>query len=272
MRNWFAKASRIGISETEVTFLRENGAAVQESSRALGERGEMPTAMQLQAALGGLLDDDKLATLPARIVVADSWARFWMVVPPGNAASIADCESAAMARFMALFGDSPLEWEISADYDARQPYLACAIPRWLISTLKQISQERSLALLSVAPQFVVAWNAWCRKIGPDDWFGVMHENRMTYAVAGEKGPAAVGAVNLPPQAIADQERLHEILLRDALRLNVPAPQVLKLCGRVPLHWVMQQIGTLNFDRLDRIADEDKQASSGLMLARAGLQS
>jgi hypothetical protein len=239
---------------------------------AFGECDAPEISERLRAALSEMLSDPKYAGLPARIVLSDSWARFWMVNPPGNVSSIDDCEIAATARFSALFGEAMSGWQISADYDARQPFLACAIPQWLLLALKQITQDRKIILLDVTPQLVVSWNAWRRQIQAEDWFGVMHGNRLTYAVAGEKGMEAVGSTKLPADAIASQKRLQEILLREALRLNVRMPSKIKLCGEIPSHWVMQKIEALTFERLYRNWTETTATPSSLSLARSGLPS
>jgi hypothetical protein len=230
--------------------------------------GDDRSAEAVVQKLGILLKEAQCSRLPARIVLADSWVRRWMVTPPQNAASLADCRAAASARFMSLYGDNLSDWHLAADWDARLPFLACAIQRSLLAALQLVADERRLVLLEVAPQFVVAWNRWRSALKAGTWFGVLHDQVLTFAVPGQSGLEVTRVVTIPDEALHDQQRMPEILAREALRLNVAAPSEIRLCGMIPAHWVMQAIGNTKFVRLDRLAAA--RLSAGVSLAFTGI--
>ena len=279
MRKRFGSALRIGLSKTGATVVRTSG-WLQTHSEVLaewaGSQEECASPESVINRLGVLLKDVDCSRMPARIVLSDSWVRRWMVVPPQNATSLADCHAAASARFQALFGDAMFGWHLAADWDARQPFLACAIPRPLLTALQQIAKEHRLVLLEVAPHFVAAWNSWLKQLQEGIWFGVLHQNVLAFAVVGQNGLEVTRDVTLPDEAMRDQHRVPEILAREALRLNVPMPQEIRLCGQVPAHWVMQKIANVTFVRLDQnqLANRSRSAavslSPGVSLALTGM--
>lgn len=271
----YGSALRIGLSKTGVAVVRTSGwkqtrsVVVAEFDVAADEGGSHEAVL---TQLGVLLKDAQCSRLPVRIVLSDSWVRRWMVIPPQNAASLADCQAAAAARFQALFGEPMSGWNMAADWDAARPFLACAIPRALLAGLQQIARDRDLVLLEVAPQFVVAWNRWRANLQEGAWFGVLHRQVLTLAVVGRNGPQATREVELPIDALRDQQRVPAILAREALRLNVPMPQEIRLCGQIPAHWAMQQTGKVSFVRLDRSRSAHAPLSAGAALALTGMPS
>jgi hypothetical protein len=281
MRNRFGKALRIGLSKTGVTVVRTSG-LLQTRSEILAELviadKDDNTSAAVVTRLGALLGDMDCARMPADIVLSDTWVRSWMVAPPQNAASLADCRAAANARFQVLFGESMADWELQADWDARRPFLACAVPRKLLAALLQAASDNRLVLRTVAPQFVVAWNRWRASLQEGNWFGVLGREMLTCAVLGRHGPVTLREVALPDEAARDQRLFPEILAREALRLNVPMPTEIRLCGQVPADWVMPKIGNLGFVRLDMdrhmsfSASAESPMSSGLSLALTGMNS
>jgi hypothetical protein len=254
MRKRFGSVLRIGLSRTGASVVRTSG-WLQTHNEVVaewtGSQDECTSPESVINKLGVLLKEVDCQGMPARIIVSDVWVRRWMVVPPHNATSIADCQAAASARFQTLFGDAISGWHLAADWDARHPFLACAIPRPLLAALQQLANEHGLVLLEVVPHFVAAWNSWRKHFQAGTWFGVLHQKVLTFALVGQNGPEFVRDVTLPYEAMRDQYRVPEILGREALRLNVPVPMEIRLCGQVPAHWVMQKIADLTFVRLDQ---------------------
>ena len=275
MRKRFGSALRIGLSKNGASVVHTSGwlqtryEVVAETSIS-EEEGSSPEVMAMK--LGALLKDANCSRLPVRIVLSDSWVRRWMVVPPQNATRLADCQAAASARFQALFGDAISEWHLAADWDARNPFLVCAIPRLLLDALQQVARDRRLVLLEIAPQFVVAWNRWRADLKEGAWFGVLHQQVLTFAVLGQNGPGVTREVVLPGEVMLHQHLMPEILAREALRLNVPVPSEIRLCGQIPAHWVMQEIRNMTFVRLDRLRLANVPLSADALLAFTGMQS
>ena len=101
------------MSETTPGLAADNAASAQTLRAQLSQRTQRTQRTQLDAA-----------------------TRYFMVTPPHNATRIADCASAAGQRFQEIYGEAPQAWEITADWDARLPFLACAAPRALLDALR----------------------------------------------------------------------------------------------------------------------------------------
>lgn len=273
MRKRFGSALRIGLSKTGATVVHTSG-WLQTRSEVLAEwadpEEERASPEVVVTKLGALLKDVDCSRLPASIVLSDAWVRRWMVTPPQNATRLADCQAAARIRFQVLFGEPMTDWHLTADWDARQPFLACATPRLLLTALQQVARDRRLVLLEVAPQFVVAWNRWRADLQAGAWFGVLHQKVLTFAALGRNGPEVTREVALPNEVMLDQHRVPEILAREALRLNVSMPSEIRLCGQIPAHWAMQKINNMTFVRLDRHLPANMPLSAGAILAYTGM--
>jgi len=91
-------------------------------------------------------------------------------------------------------------------------------------------------------------------------------------VLGQNGPGVTREVVLPGEVMLHQHLMPEILAREALRLNVPVPSEIRLCGQIPAHWVMQEIRNMTFVRLDRLRLANVPLSADALLAFTGMQS
>jgi hypothetical protein len=89
-------------------------------------------------------------------------------------------------------------------------------------------------LLNVLPHLIACWNRWREELRPSAWFGVIHGDHLCWLVAQGKTLLAVRSLQLP--AAANQTVLRRLLTTEALRLAIPAPTELQLCGNVPAHW------------------------------------
>jgi hypothetical protein len=189
----------------------------------------------LALALRAMLADAGVAGRALTVVVSDELARMWQVSPPEGSARMADLEGAAALRFQALYGAAPVGWRIGADWSIKRPFLAAALPASLLALLEQVALEQKLRLVEVTPQFVAAFNGVRARLASDAWFGVLQAGVLTLgvqAVAGHLG--AVRAVAVP--ADADGAWLARHVAREALRLEVPTPARLQLCGDAPPDW------------------------------------
>lgn len=226
---------RVGISPLAVTLLqagRKPGQcrmlAEAPVAQALGAAHE-----EIAATLHRVLGAYEGKRLPLRLVIADALVRHWIVTPPRNALRRSDCRAAAALRFQVLFGEAPDDWHLAADWDARRPFLACALPGALLEVVAQAAAEWRLPVLQIAPQFVVAWNHWRRAIAPHAWFGLVAPGMLTLAVTHGTRLQALRAAPLPAAVWHDAPALARHLAREALRLDVPVPSLLQLCGELP---------------------------------------
>ncbi|MDC6127613.1 Lrp/AsnC family transcriptional regulator, partial [Burkholderia gladioli] len=60
---------------------------------------------------------------------ADELARYFIVTPADNSRRLQDLRAAAEVRLQMLYGDDPVRWQILADWQAAEPFLACAVSR-----------------------------------------------------------------------------------------------------------------------------------------------
>ncbi|WP_332847857.1 hypothetical protein [Massilia sp. S19_KUP03_FR1] len=234
----FGKSLRLGLGTDAIALVdaqRWRRAPVDVLAEAsLGASG----LDHLAVALRAMLQDADVAGRALTVIVSDELARLWQVSPPDGSARMADLEGAAALRFQALYGAAPVGWRIGADWSVKRPFLAAGLPAALLALLEEIAAEQSLRLVEVTPQFVAAFNGVRAKLADDAWFGVLQAGVLTLgvqAVAGHLG--AVRAVAVP--AGADGAWLATHVTREALRLDVPAPGRLQLCGDAPSNWQTQ---------------------------------
>jgi hypothetical protein len=187
--------------------------------------------------LGELLNKSGQKGRPVHVLVADELVRFWMVEPPKNATRLADYEAAAAMRFQTLFDEPADDWQISASIDVGGAYLACAVPRALLDQVIQALARRQMPLASMAPEFVALWNCWRRDLKSGAWLGVWRGNSLSLGISRGNALGAVRQMAVPVEAAQDAGWIHTQVLREALRLDVPMPSRLSMCGEPPRAWV-----------------------------------
>lgn len=265
----FGTALRIGLSRTGIALLRTSGwmrTRVDLLSDIALPEGEFVSPDRLAAGLSGLIAESKCSNLPATVILADELVRLFMVTPPRNATCLQDCRTAAEMRFRSLYGESAADWQLQADWDVGQPFLACALPNPLLDVLRQVANAHRLTLVEIVPQFIGAWNGWHKSLSGASWFGVAHENLLTLGVISERRLSAIRSTSVPADGWQDQHWLPEHLGREALRLNLTVPQQLQVCGQVPGQWTSQAIGSVTCVRLDGAS-----ASVRTTLAHSGVR-
>ena len=133
--------------------------------------------------------------------------------------------------------------------------MAAALPRTLLGAIEHGAAQHKLALCEIVPHFVAMLNRHRAALKPGAWFGLVHDQVLTLGAIDETnraGIAAVRAAALPDGVDAEAEAeagagaawLAEHIAREALRLNLPAPQHLQLCGSVPPAWLGAKVSAL----------------------------
>lgn len=276
MRKGFKRELRIGLSRTGVALLHTSGwlrrstAFVAETSLS---EDDFVSAEHLATRLSSLITEAKCSNLPTTVILADDLVRLFMVTPPDNATRLQDCRSAAEMRFRSLYGDTVADWQLQADWDNDQPFLACAMPNLLFTALTLLAKERGLTFIEIVPQFIVVWNRWRVGLDGSAWFGIAHGNSLTLGAITAQRLSAVRTTAVPVDGWREQNWLPDYLGREALRLNLPMPQQLQLCGDVPGHWTAQNLGSLACVRVDAAqrALATAPASGAVMLAYSGVR-
>lgn len=236
MRRRFGQSLRLGVAADGLALLRVGGwprAGAEVLATAPVEAGA-PDA--LESGLRALLGEANPRGWPLTVVLADELARLWQVAPPPGAARFSDLQAAAALRHQSLFGAPPQAWRISADWDAARPFLAAAAPEALLALLESLARRHRFHLVEVAPQFVMALNAWRRARRPGAWFGLVHGGVLSLAAYEGRALAALRTAPIPAGAGRDWLDAH--VAREALRVGVGRPQRLQLCGAVPAGWAI----------------------------------
>ncbi|WP_426193640.1 hypothetical protein [Massilia sp. DWR3-1-1] len=252
MRKKFGHALRLGISADGVALLetrRWGREATLLAELPLDASHAFPVA--LAGAVTALLNDAQRDGWPLSVVLADELVRFWQVTPPPACARMADLEAAAALRFQQLYGEPAAGWQLRADWQLTRPFLAAAIPVSLVAALQQATSAHAMRLIEVAPQFVVLFNRWRAGLAAGDWFGVVHDGVLTLGVC-DGGIVAMRALAIDAAASAPSAWLQGQLAREALRLNRPAPERLRLCGAAPAAWAALP-GCVLLDQADATA-------------------
>jgi hypothetical protein len=136
--------------------------------------------------LTALVKENGLRNASAKLVLSDALARFWMVQPPLNASTMSDLQAATAARFQTLYGESPSQWTIQADYQHDRPYLAAAIPSAWLEAIEAVKRDFHMKINEIAPQSVVAYNRWHHLLQAGSWLVNHQEGKIAIAITGEK--------------------------------------------------------------------------------------
>ncbi|XLZ72498.1 hypothetical protein ABT364_11195 [Massilia sp. SR12] len=226
----FTQSLRIEVAPQALRLLRVRrwGKAAPE---LLAEQPLAGEALALPGALDALLSGQEVRGQAASFVLADELVRMWQVVPPVQAARLADLEAATALRFHTLFGESPAAWQMSADWNASAPFMAAAVPRALQAAIEASAARHALTVTAIVPHFVAAWNRHARALKRDAWFGVAHGNVLALAACEGGQLRALRHLAIPHGA--DHYWLTQTAQREALLLGLAAPALLQLSGDVP---------------------------------------
>lgn len=205
-------------------------------------RGEAPSFEQVLTQLDALLHEaTDLRGRSVRVVLSDVWVRLWVARPPANALRRRDCEAAAAARFEALYGE-PLgaSYRLSADWSARQPFVAAALESALLDALQAKLSAFELEITAIQPHLAAAWNRWHREVPTGAWFGTLHDDALSVLMLVDGAPLELRRLKADTAAQAEAGWLRQALEREALRLGLDAPACIALAGSVPAAWSAAQ--------------------------------
>ncbi len=238
MRKGLGQALRLGVSREAVSLLRSSrwrGAPL--SVLAECACAPAPGAADDFSAIGVALDTvfggDSYAGWPLSVVLDDALLRIWQVTPPPGASRPDDLDAAAALRFQTLYGDAAADWCLAGDWRPRAPFYA-AVPRALLAQLERVAGAHGMAIVAVVPHFIAAWNRWQGALKPGAWFGQVHGQMLSIGAVEGGRLRAVRALALPHGA--EHYWLGQALAREALLLDLAAPELLQLCGHAPPGW------------------------------------
>lgn len=236
------KMLHVEIAAGQITVMQSSG-WFKKSRRVLHRQAiaDGPLELALRAALKAA----DCWNMNVRIMLSDELLRMWIVIPPGNAASLADCQAAAGLRFQMLFGEAASDWELSADWDGRKPFLACALPRSVLAALHALCDEFQLNLVRIEPQLVAIWNRYRKQWSNDGWLALVHQDSVTLAVIEQRRLVAIRRSAVGQEQMLSRTWLEQHVQREALLLNLAAPQKLWIAGPVPAQWQKNDAAALH---------------------------
>lgn len=132
------------------------------------------------ARLADVLAEPTWQDAVARVIVADSWARYGIVPWPNLRLDSEGRVSHARHVLTENYGDALSDWNVSlADTPPGHAYVACAMPAPLKTGLEETLAGARLKLVSLQPQLTVAFNAWRPQLPTDDaWFVSLDEGSL----------------------------------------------------------------------------------------------
>lgn len=238
MKMWLRGQCHLDVSRERVSVVRLN-----RSRKAAPVVVNQPLianapADALAAHIAAALDAAGVHRMAVHATLGDDLARYFIVTPPANGASMQDLRAAASVRFQLLYGDPLSDWQLAADWQAAEPFLACAVPQRLHVALQLAVTAQRGYLVSATPNFIAAWNRSRRRLGADAWLATQRDGALTLGlVARAKKPrlAAVRTIALP-DGLPSKAWLHEQIARAALLDNLPAPSALHMHGEPSDAW------------------------------------
>jgi hypothetical protein len=252
MLSLFTESLHLRLTHRSITLLKTSGwprTITTVAGNARFSEGTLSNPDRFSKALAAVLEQAKCRGMATSVTLADELVRLFMVTPPQNIGRLADCHAAAAMRFQALYDQAPSAWKIDANWDVRHPFLACAMPVGLLSSLQEACVQHRLKLIEIQPQFVTAYNRCRKALGSEVWLGSVQGSALTLGAFDQQRLAAIRPLSLPASAWQDDEVLPNCLEREALRLGLSAPQQIQICGDFPGHWASRKIGSLLCVRL-----------------------
>jgi len=162
------------------------------------------------ARLADVLSEPTWHEAVARVVVADHpWARYGIV--PWPAARLDAEGRLTHARYVLgdTWGDAVADWAMTlADTPPGRSYVACAMPATLRSALEGALAPAKVALVSLQPRLIVAFNAWRHRLPADDaWFVSLDDASLSAVHLSHGAWDRVHMARLPPDWSVELERL-----------------------------------------------------------------
>ena len=90
------------------------------------------------------------------VIAGHDLAVHWLQSPPASVASLQELQLVAAARCAHLYGDSPHDWWIAADWSVTRPFVCAALPRALTARLQQ-----ALDAAGVSVRWHTSWSVAC---------------------------------------------------------------------------------------------------------------
>ncbi len=247
---------KLVISESHVHVVKASGWP-KATARIVASR---PVSIRASDShgLGEALKEVLAESMPKRgavsVLLADELVRLWVLNAPIAASRLGDIEAAAAMRFQQLFDERIADWRIAVSMEAAQPCLASAVHHHLYEQVLVATQQHGLTLTTMQPESVAVWNKWRSSLKSGQWMGVWRGQNLSLALTQGNRLSGWRQVSAPVQAQHDADWLQQQLQREAMRLNVPLPKQIRMCGQVPHHWLSFSASPVPCDMLGKQCD------------------
>lgn len=251
----FTDTLHIGLSQSDVALVHTSGLLKKQSHVVKEHTFKRDTVENCLSDLSLFLVENQCQRLKTNIFLSNSWVRFFMVTPPSNASRFQDCQAAAEVRFSALFGEAASTWEISADWQVNHPFLACAIPRALLTGLKKIANERHLSLLRIEPQLITYINCLGRKMPANPWLGIFNGGNLDLVMCTDNRISRLHKCTYSNKDTQDKNWLHDTIQREAFRHNLEIPSMFYYGGQPSKLWLEAEstaATNISYNSLDKL--------------------
>ncbi len=223
---------------------------------------------QLEQQLRLLLADSKPAGRATRIVLADAWARYFLVTPASNTQSLLDCKASAQMRFQALFGEAPQGWHILGRWSAKESFLTCALPHNALEMVRRVCGEAGRSIVSLETDLLASCQQFSATLGKHNWLLQFAQQQVQIVVIDDGRVQALQSCFIDSQFWQQSDSLHKLLQREALRLQLPYPTSVVLSGRYAPQWqsqVLQETEVRTLPGLSSVGKLAKEANPALHL-------
>jgi hypothetical protein len=242
--------------------LRRRVVAATELAVTDGAFGDLGPVL---ARLADALSDSTWHGAAVRAVVADHpWARYGIF--PWPAARLDDAGRLAHARYMLgdIYGDAVADWAVTlADTPPGRPCVACAMPATLRTALEDTLAPARLALASLQPRLIVAFNAWRRRLPADDaWFVSVDDGSLSALHLSRGAWDRVHTARLSPDWSVELERL-QAFARLTRAAGAPGPMFV----HAPAWMRHRTAPSAGIEWLEESAGEGTQAHELALLQR-----
>lgn len=184
-----------------------------------------------------LLDAIPLTGIRCHAIIDDQLLRYFTVTPAGNTRSLRDCKDAAKARFQVLYGEDDQDWKIQANWQQNAPFLSCAIPTYLTTTLKQVLTEHHLQILSLQPKAIALWNYSKVLAEEGDWIMFFNGHHLLVIIIKQRKLSFLDKTLLPQDSLLDNKWLSHYIEQIILRHSISTPNTLHIYGVIPPRWI-----------------------------------
>lgn len=248
MLPWKSKRLELWVSPTQTTlYLQNRGSAEVLSQVARGNEDDLPSHFSLC-----------LQALPAlrcvlHIVLDDALVKFWKVAPPANTGQFDDLGAAARIRFDALYDLPVSDWVIQADWNAKAPFLACAVPAHFLAALGDCLNKpkyQPTKVVACTAAFIHCWNMHQPHMANQvQGIGVVNETTVTIAIIQNAKLIEVRCFPLLDVALESLQGLDQAIQNWGIQLDLKIPELVWLTGRLSRMWMGSKTDRINWRRL-----------------------